>query len=139
MNLELVIDTLGGLCPVQAEGRINDKQFYFRARGDAWSLGIADTVDEAIGNPTVEYVGVYGEVGGYEAGYLPDDEARAIIRCCAQQYVAARFARERQIGQWRAMEQQVVRSSGGITPELKALIDERVAALEADQEPAQRV
>ncbi len=35
MNVELEIKSLGGACPVQAEGRINDKHFYFRARYDA--------------------------------------------------------------------------------------------------------
>ncbi len=36
MNLELVIESLGGMCPVQGEGRINDKPFPFRARYAAW-------------------------------------------------------------------------------------------------------
>ena len=33
----LMIDWCGGNCPVQAEGKINGKPFYFRARGECWS------------------------------------------------------------------------------------------------------
>lgn len=35
----------GGLCPVQAEGKINGLPFYFRSRGGSWSLSIAATPD----------------------------------------------------------------------------------------------
>ncbi len=138
MNVALEIDKLWGACPVQAVGRINDNAFSFRARYDAWSLGIADTVEDAVSTPEVEYAGAYGEVGGYEAGYLPEEEAQAIIRCCAQQYVAARFARERSVARWRALEQYAASGPDGIAPELQALIDEQVANLEAPEARPQR-
>lgn len=34
------ITSAGGNCPVQIEGVVRGKPFYFRARGDSWSLGI---------------------------------------------------------------------------------------------------
>ena len=40
MPAGVVIGSAGGKCPVQAEGRIDEVPFYFRARGDAWSLEV---------------------------------------------------------------------------------------------------
>lgn len=40
MKLSTKIDMIGGNCPVQAEGTIYDKPFYFRARGNRWSVTI---------------------------------------------------------------------------------------------------
>ena len=37
---EIVIESIGGQCPVQAEGTIDGKPFYFRARNAYWSIGI---------------------------------------------------------------------------------------------------
>ena len=34
--LGIRIDTIGGNCPVQAEGYFDDKAFYFRAKHDGW-------------------------------------------------------------------------------------------------------
>lgn len=39
----LEIIDLGGQAPVQAEGRITDRPFYFRARHSSWSLSVAAT------------------------------------------------------------------------------------------------
>jgi hypothetical protein len=36
--LGIRIDTLGGNCPIQAEGCFDSKAFYFRARHAAWQL-----------------------------------------------------------------------------------------------------
>ena len=44
----LKIDMLGGNCPVQAEGTIDGRPFYFRARGQSWSMGIGGDV---VGDP----------------------------------------------------------------------------------------
>lgn len=41
----IVIDTIGGNCPVQAEGEVDGQPFYFRARGAAWSLTIGQQSD----------------------------------------------------------------------------------------------
>lgn len=33
----------GGVCPVQAEGTISGYPFYFRSRGESWSLRVASS------------------------------------------------------------------------------------------------
>ena len=52
---DLVIANLGGYCPVQGDGWVGGKPFYFRARGDRWSFAIADckhsAVDAVMGGP----------------------------------------------------------------------------------------
>jgi hypothetical protein len=44
MKLEIIYtEEISGCCPVQAEGTINGLPFYFRSRGEHWSLYIALT------------------------------------------------------------------------------------------------
>ena len=76
---EIVIDWLGGNCPVQAEGTIDGKEFYFRARGSHWALEI-----EPRKYPAVEwrYKEEWGE-GPYDAGWMPEDVAREMINKAA--------------------------------------------------------
>lgn len=39
--MEYVVESLGGLCPAQAVGRLaDDRPFYFRARHGEWSLEV---------------------------------------------------------------------------------------------------
>lgn len=72
----LRIDQLGGNCPVQAEGTVDGRPFYFRARGAHWSFGVGD-------DPILEedcdfyYEEEYGTQ--YEAGWMDDEEARKFI------------------------------------------------------------
>jgi hypothetical protein len=73
--VNIAIDYIGGNCPVQAEGTIDGKPFYFRARGEHWSLGIGG---EPIGEPEWEHCEEYpGEL--FEAGWMSQDEARGFI------------------------------------------------------------
>lgn len=46
--MTLHIEWLGGNCPVQSEGTVDGKPFYFRARGEHWSMGIGG---EPVGEP----------------------------------------------------------------------------------------
>lgn len=39
-GMGITIDSIGGNCPVQAEGSFDDKRFYFRARGEEWSFTV---------------------------------------------------------------------------------------------------
>lgn len=78
------IDWIGGNCPVQAEGRIDGRGFYFRARGESWSLELAEE-----GEP-VDYEGSawsheeeWGD-GPYAAGWMPEKTAREMIAKAAQ-------------------------------------------------------
>lgn len=69
------INQIGGNCPVQAEGTIDGEPFYFRARGQRWSIGIGgDTVMK----PDWYYEQPYGEQQ-FDAGWMSVDEARAFI------------------------------------------------------------
>lgn len=70
------IDGLGGNCPVQAEGHIDGKPFYFRARGERWQIGIggADTILE----PEWYHEEPYGSLP-FEAGWMDEEEASAFI------------------------------------------------------------
>jgi len=45
---ELSVKYFGGNCPVQAEGKINDHKFYFRARGDCIEIFISYTDKDPI-------------------------------------------------------------------------------------------
>ena len=81
---KVVIETIGGNCPVQAEGLIDGFGFYFRARGQQWSMEIYDGTEGGW-----YYTEPYGEVQ-YEAGWMEMEEAREFI-----QQAAERFHRER--------------------------------------------
>ena len=80
--MKLIIDDLGGNCPVQAEGTIDGRPFYFRARGSAWSFGVGD---DPVGEPEWEYEQEY--LGGpFAAGWMTEDEARSFIEYAAEKY-----------------------------------------------------
>lgn len=83
---EIIIDMLGGNCPVQAEGTVNGVSFYFRARGERWSMEIG----EGAGDRDVawEYTEHYGETP-YAAGWMEPNEARAFIEKAAKMYAEA--------------------------------------------------
>jgi len=88
--MNLVIEYLGGQCPVEAGGEINGTPFYFRARGARWSM--------SIGLIPLEICCDEGDNGGwhreepygknFEAGYMPTVEAKKIIERCAKEYLS---------------------------------------------------
>ena len=81
-DTNIVIKFFGGNCPVQGEGTINGKPFYFRARGDSWSLGIGG---DPVGNPEWEHQEWYGTWP--DAGWMEPEQAEAFLMAAA-----ARFA-----------------------------------------------
>lgn len=92
----IVIDWLDGNCPVQAEGTIDGRRFYFRARGEHWSIEVHPAADLAAGYlewPShgsevpgyFEYRERWGN-GPYEAGWMPDDIAVQMIAKGAELY-----------------------------------------------------
>lgn len=85
--MSLVIDTLGGMCPVQAEGTIDGVPFYFRARGEHWkfSAGI-DPVKISLGWAEGFFREEEWGDGPFSAGYMPLDEAQKIIEKCAAEF-----------------------------------------------------
>jgi hypothetical protein len=81
---DIVIDYLGGNCPVQAEGTIAGKEFYFRARGDRWSICIGG--NDVVMKPEYSYTEKYGS-GAYDAGWMDEETARGFIYEAAERYL----------------------------------------------------
>lgn len=78
MSRGVTIDIIGGLCPVQAEGRIDGMPFYFRARGERWSLEIGQLgSDPGLDPPLWTMQGWHGVWP--DAGYIDEHEARSLI------------------------------------------------------------
>lgn len=82
--------------PVQAEGTVAGRPFYFRARGAWWSFSVSERPDvdpveidsaEAAAGRGWWRGGDYGPSGRYAASYMPLEEARQLIRQCAADYV----------------------------------------------------
>lgn len=67
-DLDFTLDYIGGNCPVQAEGKIGGKPFYFRARWDKWSIGIGG--DDPVLKPEWYHEAPYGNKPG-DAGWMP--------------------------------------------------------------------
>jgi hypothetical protein len=80
LDPRIVIDMIGGNCPVQAEGTIDGQEFYFRARHEHWSLSIGRDHDGAA---------LWFTTGARDnAGWLDEDEAIALIAEAAKLYLA---------------------------------------------------
>lgn len=84
MDLDIDIQTIGGNCPVQAEGTVNGVAFYFRARGEHWSMSIGGV--DVIGAPEWFYEEEYPG-GAYKAGWMEQSEAVAFIEQAAKMWV----------------------------------------------------
>lgn len=86
----LVIRWLGGSCPVQGEGTVDGREWYFRARGQEWSFEVYSSAEESEGNaPPLWWT--WEDWGTWpDAGYMPDDEARRKIDVSVE-----RFRRDR--------------------------------------------
>lgn len=80
----IIIDWMGGNCPVQAEGTINGKPFYFRARGEIWSLGIGGA--DPCGKPEWEHLEWFGEWP--DAGWMTTEEATDFLKPSRRRYAA---------------------------------------------------
>jgi hypothetical protein len=92
-------DYIGGYCPVQAEGTIGDKKFYFRAKGEHWSFAIDEIGDDPVGvDAFADHPGFRlrerwvdesfpEEKQKFSAGYMPEEVAKKIIEECARKYV----------------------------------------------------
>lgn len=83
------IETLGGNCPVQAEGFIGDAPFYFRARGGRWSIGIGGS--DVVMDPEWYHSEPYGDAE-YAAGWMTKWEALGFIAKAVSIYVTRSVA-----------------------------------------------
>ena len=88
-TLGIEIDTIGGNCPVQAEGRFDSKAFYFRARHDFWSFEVGPK-ETPWHCEEWEMEGDYGT--GEEAGWMPMHDALTLICDCVEAYRAEHAA-----------------------------------------------
>lgn len=97
---KLVIEYMSGLCPVQANGTLDDQySWYFRARYDYWEFILEPIGTEPLEHyfrkrkaedgtvvnldATFYYHEFWGEKGGFDAGYMPFEEAAKFIwRSC---------------------------------------------------------
>lgn len=81
--MELKISYLGGNCPVQGKGTIDEEPFYFRARWGQWSMSIGG--EDVVGNPRWYRVRDYG-TDFASAGWMEESEARDFIEQCAKDF-----------------------------------------------------
>ncbi|AZL60590.1 hypothetical protein EI545_18225 [Tabrizicola piscis] len=75
-DLEISIRYIGGNCPVQAEGTIGGKEFYFRARGSRWSMSIGGA--DVINRPEFYHEMDWGD-GPHDAGWMPQHIALGLM------------------------------------------------------------
>jgi hypothetical protein len=88
---DIQIETIYGLCPVQAEGTINGKLFYFRSRGEHWEISISTT--DPLGACEWSYRTRYGDWPS--AGWITEDEAREFIENAAVMFANGAPSMER--------------------------------------------
>lgn len=79
----IAIDTIGGNCPVQAEGTFDGLHFYFRARGRHWQFHVAETKDGILRADIRQIERSYTPLDGgkaeYAAGWMTVAEAIIFI------------------------------------------------------------
>lgn len=78
--------------PVQAEGTINGKAFYFRARHEHWTFAVSEDsnispIDLQSSEQGFFIEQLYGNKS-FDASYMPLDEAKRIIENCADMYLS---------------------------------------------------
>lgn len=84
-----------GHAPVQAEGTVHGKKFYFRAKYEQWEFSLSeseevDPVDISFPEQGFFREAPYGKPRTSEASFIAYDEAEALIKKCAQEYINAR-------------------------------------------------
>ena len=90
--------------PVQAEGTVSGRPFFFHAKYHSWSFAVSerpgvDPVDIQIADRAAEQggwlrEGTIGSPREARASYLSKEDADAIIQQCAEAYVAERAMSE---------------------------------------------
>lgn len=73
---DVLIEMLGGNCPVQAEGSVDGIEWYFRARGESWSFQLGSKVP--VDDPIWYYEQDYGDQP-FAAGWMSEAEAEEFI------------------------------------------------------------
>ncbi|MVA56294.1 hypothetical protein [Agrobacterium vitis] len=78
----MVVGRVAGQAPVQSYGLIDGKDYYFRARGSAWSLSVGGA--DVVANPEWYYEEPYGVWPN--AGFITDDQSYEFIAKAAGLY-----------------------------------------------------
>lgn len=81
--LGITIDSIGGNCPVQAEGSFDGQRFYFRARGDEYQFHVGPE-EHRFGPDEWAIERDYGS--GFDAGWMPKHEAIGFICDGVEEY-----------------------------------------------------
>ena len=86
--MNLIIEHIGGMCPMQAEGTIDGVPFYFRAEGHHWSFSVGENpINIALGWSEGFYRREEWGDSMFAAGYMDETTARQIIEKCATEWV----------------------------------------------------
>jgi HEAT repeat protein len=89
----LVVESFGGVCPVQAWGTLLGFPFYFRARHEHWSFEVEaeheDPMSDALPQVLFQREEAWGE-GEHDAGYMPEEVAADLVVRCAWAFIGAR-------------------------------------------------
>ena len=75
-----------GNCPVQGFGAVGGRDLYFRARHSNWSFDVADHAGNLPSDGYHDSDGFYREGKYHNAGWMPLEEAVAIIERCLRDY-----------------------------------------------------
>lgn len=75
MKPALVIDSIGGSCPCQAEGSFYGFPFYFRARHGTWTIEVAEPGEDPVCNGTM----YQAEGDDPDGGYMSLEKCAAIL------------------------------------------------------------
>ncbi len=71
---------LGGNCPVQGEGTVDDKWWYFRARHRSWQFEVFSQPFHPSGALPPDTSIIFEAAGGHDdAGWMPETEAWDLI------------------------------------------------------------
>ncbi len=87
--------SIGGECPVECEARVGGLYLYFRARGNEWWCSIARHQISATLGRACAYTarGTYGI--GFDAGYMPLEDAVPLIESAVKAWRAGVANKER--------------------------------------------
>lgn len=89
-ELPAVLTSLGGNCPVQAEGWIDAQRFYFRARGEHWEFHVAANYADLLINDLFSMNRAYKPGDRFAAGWMAEHEAVGFIIEAIRIYRATR-------------------------------------------------
>ena len=77
----LIIESIGGYCPCQAEGTMNGYPFYFRARHGDWQLDVAEVGGDPVEASIPDDPALYRAEGDDPwDGYMPVEAAKILIQ-----------------------------------------------------------